>query len=411
MGEAYFMRRLKTIKYIKDKPSFGIEYDYKLIRKCYKKLGIPPDVWNPSILPLETHKYFVGFSERTIGKTTNTILLGMVMHMLYGTVIQYVRQDEKDIAPKNTSDLFNVITDPEYKYIEKLTDGKYNNVYYKSRRWYLSLTDDSGKVIEVSENHFMFMCDVLHATNLKSGYNAPTGDIIIFDEFIGYSYYPNEFVKFEDLISTIIRYRQSPVIFMLANTINKESQYFNELDVYSEVQRLEKGESTTVQTEKGTKIYLEWISNVKATQKKQSLNELFFGFKNSQLASITGSDWAIRSYPHIPEDINKYELLLRNLYIWHNDKYIRISLYNHTDIGLIAVCTKALYTYTDSIILTVQNEIDSKNKVYGDGTNSFRISKLMKLVWTLRNQNKMYYQTNDIGHFIKNYLDLCRKGV
>ena len=405
------MTRVKNIKYINDKISYGIEYDWKLIRKNYKKLGIPPDFWNPSKLPLENHKYFVGFSERTIGKTTNVLLLGMVMHVLYGTVIQYVRQDEKDIAPKNTSDLFNVIINPEYKYIEKLTDGEYNTVYYKSRRWYFALADETGKIINVAESHFMFMCDVLHASNLKSGYNAPTGDIIVYDEFITYNYYPNEFVKFEDLISTIIRYRRSPVVFMLANVINKESQYFNELDIYEEVQTLDKGNNTTKITEKGTKIYIEWISNEKASAKKKVLNELFFGFRNSQLASITGEDWAIKSYPHIPEEITKYELIFRGLYILHNDKLVRISLYNHTDIGLIAVCNKATYTHEDSLILTIQNEIDSKNKIYSDGLNNPRTAKLMKTIWNLRAQNKFYYQTNDIGHFVDNYLNLCKRGV
>lgn len=405
------MDRLKKIKYIENKISYGIDYDYHIIRKHYKKLGIPPDYWNPSKLPLETHKYFVGFSERTIGKTTNVLLLGMVMNALYGTIIQYVRQDEKDIAPKATSDLFEVITDPEYKYIEKLTDGVYNTVYYKSRRWYYARADENGKIVDIAENHFMFMCDVMHASNLKSGYNAPLGDIIVFDEFITYNYYPNEFVKFEDLVSTIIRYRRSPIIFMLANTINKESQYFNELDVYEDVQMLGKGENLSHTTEKGTKIYIEWISNEKATAKKRVLNELFFGFKNTQLASITGSDWAIRSYQHIPEDITKYELILRNIYISHNDRLVRISLYNHSEIGLIAVCNKALYTYDDSLILTIQGEIDSRYKIYGDGLNNPRTQKLFKTIWNLRAQNKFYYQTNDLGHFVDNYLNLCKRGV
>ena len=103
----------------------------------------------------------------------------------------------------------------------------------------------------------MMMLSIDKHLDYKSVYNCPTGDIIIFDEFIGNYYYRNEFVNFNDLLKTIIRERQSPIIVMLANVIEKNSQYFNELEIYDNIQRLHQGENEIITSERGTKIYVE----------------------------------------------------------------------------------------------------------------------------------------------------------
>ena len=97
------------MKYISDNPEYGIQYDWKKIRKEFAKLEIPQDVYDPTTAPLERAKYFVETSERNIGKTTNWLLLGMIMNDIYGTIIQYVRQTEAMIMPKALKDLFATI--------------------------------------------------------------------------------------------------------------------------------------------------------------------------------------------------------------------------------------------------------------------------------------------------------------
>ena len=123
------------VEYINNDKKLGIKYDYKLIRKEFKKLKIPKDVYDPSKLPLETAKWYISMSPRGVGKTTNLLLLGMEFNKNYGTEIQYIRFHESMIQNKNIKDLFEVIV--QHGYIEKLTGGKYNNVIYKARRWNL----------------------------------------------------------------------------------------------------------------------------------------------------------------------------------------------------------------------------------------------------------------------------------
>lgn len=395
------------MKFINDNPDYGILYDWKKIRKEFAKLGIPPDVYDPTTAPLEKAKYFVETSERNIGKTTNWLLIGMVMNSLYGTIIQYIRQTENMIMPKALKNLFSVIT--EFDYVSKITDGKYNTVIYKSRRFYYALADDSGNIVEQSPEHFMFCACIEKGEDLKSSYNAPLGDLIILDEFIGKYYYPNEFVRFCDLVKTIIRGRRSPIIVMLANTINPHSMYYNELEIYDDIQQMQIGEKRMIETSRGTKIYIEIIgATIEKKRKNNIINQLFFGFKNPMLGSITGDNWAVKCYPHIPEipddEENEYiTVISRQLYIFYNNKYVRLDLVQHYELGVCLYLHWATKTYSDSIIFTAVERYDPRYRYkLGNG-------KLEKYIRKMFNENRVYYASNDVGSFVESYFGYISK--
>lgn len=392
-----------NVKYYRNNPEYGIKYDWNHIRKKMKALGIPADVYNPIKAPLEYCKYFIGNSERNIGKTTNWLLLGMVMNQDYGTIIQYVRQKEDNIAPKSTKDLFRTIL--QYHYIEKVTDGKYSGIFYKSRRYYFCNYDSSGKPVDIAPEHFMFMCCVEKGEDLKSSYNCPTGDLIIFDEFINRFYYPNEFVRFEDLTKTIIRGRWSPIIVMLANTINPHSPYYNELMIYDDIQLMHIGESKIITTPKGTKIHVELIGAAAEKKKKNDIiNRLFYGFSNPLLGSITGDNWAISSYQHIPEleENESIETISRQLYVFYNNKYVRMDIVLHSTLGQCLYCHWASETHKDSIILTAEYRTDARYMYrYGTGLVEKYLKKMLA-------ENRVYYSSNDVGCFLDAYFNYIK---
>lgn len=389
-----------TIKYIQGNKENGIEYDFKLIRKEYSKLNCPDDVYNPCTAPLEKAKLFTILSERNVGKTTNWLLFGMIMNQLYGTEIQYIRQREDMIMPKSMKDLFSTIL--RYEYISKITDGEWNGVFYKARRFYYAKVDDSGKVIEAAAQHFMFCCCIEKATDLKSSYNAPLGDLLIFDEFIGKYYAVNEFISYCDLAKTIIRERRSPLFIFLANTINPHSPYFNELEIFETVQLMNPGDKNTIKTSRGTNIYIELVGvNQSRKTKKSIVNQLFFGFKNPLLGAITGESWSIDNYQHIPEyDEEKEEprVISRKIYVYNSNKYLRLDVIDNPDLGLCLYTHWASKTHKDSIILTCEDRFDNR---YHYGLGEGNIEKFIKKMY---NENRIYYATNDCGAFLENYI-------
>ena len=394
--------RVQKVEYWEGQPGFGVKYNFKAIRKLYKKLNIPPEYFNPAELPLESAKYFPTFSMRATGKTTDVLLLGMCFNALYDTEIIYVRQIEEMILPKVTKDLFSVITDPEYDYINVLTDGRYNGICYKARRWYYCNVDDQGKVIETAPHHFMFMCSVANANALKSGFNTNgRGDFIIFDEFINPVYMPDEWVQFCQLVKTIIRKRYSPIVFMLANTIDKESTYWHELEIYDEVKAMLPGETINKTTSGGSSVCVTYVSpSLQKAKKLQKFNRLFFGFKNKKLGSITGADWDIKPKPHIPESTySEVFPIIDNLYIYDHEKYVRLEIVQHTELGICVFVHWATKVYDDSIILTTEDITDRRFK-YGLGPRNLQLL-LAKLIAS----NKFYYASDDVGAFVSHYVN------
>ena len=156
------------MKYIDNDKKNGIEYDYKKIAKEYKKIVKDKDYQFPVRLPWGKVSTMIMMSERSIGKTTNFLIWGLLMWKEYGTIIHYVRTSYRSIESRALKDLFSTII--EHDYISKITDGEYNNVYYYGHRWYLTLTNEDGEIVKQSK-HFMFCCSVDKATDLKSSYN------------------------------------------------------------------------------------------------------------------------------------------------------------------------------------------------------------------------------------------------
>ena len=394
------------IDYIDNNPSNGVEYDWKFIRKWLKKLDIPDIYYNPLSAPLSNAAWFVELSERAAGKTTGWELLGLVMYWLYGTVTIYVRSTKEQIAPKNSSTLFDVVLDNGY--IEKLTGGEYNTAVYRSRKWYLAKADDSG-IVHIDSKYFCRMIAIEESGIIKSSFNETKGDLILFDEFIPINprqQRPNEFVEFVDVVSTVFRMRLCGKIVMLANTIDKYNQYFHDLEIFETVGCMDMGDRSTVVTNHGTRIFVEMVGvAAEFRKKKKRWVEMFAGFGKRELSAITGTAaWSVRNYQHIPQtesedgEIN-VELIFTKLYIYNSFKYVRLDIVENADLGLCVYAHWATKTHSDSIIMTNEEMTDSRY-IKGVAINT----KLYRTLITLLRAGKFYFASNDVGTFVENYL-------
>ena len=393
----------EKIEYLDGKQKLGIIIDWNKVRKEYKKLKIPKETHYPLKADISSCGYIIDLSDRSRGKTTNKLILGLLLYKMYGIELQYVRQRKTDIAPKTMNDLYKTVID--YKYIEKIFDNKFNDIFYHGKRWYLTLRDDNGEVVEKCEPHCTFCIGLDDSDSLKSVYNAPRGDMIFHDEFITSTYGYSDFIRFSDICKTIIRDRISPIIFMSANTINKNSPWFAELCIEKEIEPMEQGEDKIIVSDEGTHIFLE-ILDENISKDRANVNKRFWGFKNPKLSSITGKGtWATEAYPHIPtyrDDEEPPEVLQDILFIRHNSKYVMLRLVDDKERGLCVFVFPATRTYHDSIILTV-DDITTRNELFGLAKETFCVA-----YWRLFLQNKFYYSRNSEGAFLKSYMSLVR---
>lgn len=398
------------LKYLDNDTSRGLVYDWPAIRAEYNKLGCPSAFYNPTKVPIEKASWIVNISERVSGKTTNWLLFGMCMFKLYGTVTIYARPDRDDVAPKNAGTIFRVIL--ENNYIETLTEGKYNNIHYKSKRWYFCRTDEVGNIEEICPDHFCRMISLDESGKIKSGCNEPKGDLFLLDEFIPIEKWkqrPNEFVSLFDCISTIFRLRETGKIVLLANTLDKYNQYFHDLEVFERLMPMEPGDSCIHTTDDNTHIYIELIGPPKEfREKKKRWNDIFAGFKKPELSAITGkSTWVVKNYPHIPYKNEQYYVdrhentnrtLFNKFYIEHLNKCVNIEFVDNADIGLCAYVHWAEQPHKDSIIFSNTPVYDPRYH-YGSGLDT-RAGQILKRLFQLR---RVFFASNDVGSFVEGY--------
>lgn len=397
---------MEKITYIDGKSEKGIKYDLNKINALYKKLKCPADTFKPPIKALENHKYIIELSERSTGKTTNWILLGLCMNTLYGTKIQYIRQRESMTTPSICEKLVEVITTYNGgQYIKILTDGKYNSMVYHWKKFYYCNKDENGAITERAPIHCIQILSIDKNYDYKSSYNAPDGDLIILDEFLSKFYAFDEAITFFDLCSTIIRKRESPFIIMLANTIQLRSPYFEELMIQRTVSHAKKGQPISITTDLGTKIYFEIIDRPSNAQ-KQEHNRLFFGFNNPKLASITGGAvWAFEQVPHIPKC--EHTVLDKRLYIQLNNyDYLQLEIVDidGTTKFFVHGAKKPKY---DSIVLTLTEDriATEQDGTYLYGLGNKRICNLINNALAKRD---IYYSSNEVGYDFKNYIRQAR---
>lgn len=391
------------IKYIQDKQNLGIDYDWGLIRKEYNKLGVPSGYYEiPWKAIQDGNKYIMSLSERSTGKTTNLgLLVGLVMNRLYKTQVVYIRPTEDELSASHAQKLVDVIkTYNEGQYIKALTDGEYNSIYYHWRQFFYCFVGETGEIEKKSTTPIIQMLSVARASDYKSTLNLPLGDWIVYDEFIGKYYRPDEAIHFLDLLKTIIRDRLSPVVCMLANTINLNSQYFEEFEISREVRKLNKGDKRAITTDRGTKIYVEIVNLVRHDNTHSLLNSMFYGFKNPKIASITGGEvWAFECVPHILRDCTDKRVLARNLYIESGLELLQIEIVYNKEQGMHLEIHRASKTYPDSIIFTIGDQKDIR---YYFGLGHGNINRLLTKYITER---KVYYSSNEVGSIFKDYLN------
>lgn len=389
------------LEYINGNPLEGVVYDFNFLKNEYKKLKCPKDVYNPCQLPFESAKWFITLSERARGKTTNLLLFGMLIWWYYGTGICYVRSSEEMITPKFSKDLFSNIV--SWHYIEKISNGKYNNVTYKSRRWYFSHVNEDGETDIISPDAFCIMLSVDKDEDYKSVLETKN-DFIVFDEFIERYYYPQQFVMFCNLCKTILRERQSGIICLAANTIDKYSPWLKELMISEEVETLSQGDHKLLTTPKGTRVYVEILGKktAKAGIKQALFNKLYYGFDNPKLVSITGSDtWAMFNYPHTPRE---FKIIQKNHYLMYNDKLINLEICESIEGTIFINCHLATKTYDDSVIYTVDFYTDQKRYRY-----RFGVTPVDKFIWSKFDRNLFTYSDNSVGSLVEKYVDTCLK--
>lgn len=360
--------------------------------------------WTPDNILKEEADYNIVFGERSNGKTTGVLRYALEEHIKsgYKTQLGIIRRMEEDFRGNSGRQLYNGIV--SLGWISKLTKNKYSAVRYYSKRWYLCNYKDDGTLKNQAEEPFAMAFALSSEEHYKSS-SYPNIKIILFDEMITRKFYlPNEFILFQNVLSTIIRLRDDVKIFMLGNTINKYCPYFKEMGIKN-IDKMEKG---TIDVYKfgdtNLKVAVEY-SDFPVENKKSNK---YFAFNNPKLEMIKQGGWEIALYPHLPYSYTSSDIIYTYIVSFEN-ALLQCEIILKED-------SNSLFTYVHRKTTPIKDDIETL--VYQQGFNpkvNYRrfINKpkteLEKKIVRFFIDNNVYYQDNETGEVMRNYLLWCAK--
>ena len=343
--------------------------------------------------------YNVIFGERSNGKTYAVLEYALKRYCAGKGKLAVIRRWDEDFKAKRGASLFSAHV--QNGLVTKLTKGKWTDIYYYSGRWYLCTYDDKGKRIKEDEP-FAYAFSLSTMEHDKST-SFPDITTALFDEFLTRdAYMIDEFVIFTNVLSTIIRQRDDVKIFMLGNTVNQYSPYFTEMGL-TNVRKMKPGDIEVYSyDDKRLKVAVEY-TEPSATTKKSNF---YFAFNNPKLNMIKNGSWEFANYPHCPMKYRPADIALAFFIKWEEDiLQCEIVIVNDSYFIFIHKKTTPLRDTMNDLIYSVD---------YSPRPNYKRnllkpMSYIEKQIDKLFAEYKVFYQDNQVGEIVRNYLQWCKQ--
>lgn len=347
--------------------------------------------------------YYVIIGERSNGKTFSVMQHIVEDYLREGAQAALIRRMDIDFKQKRGDLMFSNLVDSGV--LLKISGGKWSGVYYRAMRWWLCNYDEDGKPI-LDDKPFCFGYALTAMEHDKSSGGTTNIRNVLFDEFLARTYLPDEFILFTQTLSSIIRHRNDVKIFMCGNTINPYAPYFGEMGL-TRIKQMKKGDiDVYTYGTSGLKVAVEFADS----PAKNKPSDVYFAFDNPRLSMITGKGnvWELDIYPHVPERYVPFDVLFTYFIVFDGEV-------------LQCECIRKdnghSFTYIHRKTTPLQN--DDKDLIYSlryDPRPNWRRrmtrprTPIERYILSQFQQDKVYYQDNEVGMMVENYLNASGKG-
>lgn len=350
----------------------------------------------------ENAHYNVIFGERSNGKTYAILRKTIENWFRNNKQSAIVRRWQDDFKSKRGATMYAALSEV----IKKESNDAFDHVDYYGGRFFMAAWEvkASGERVSVRDNVPFAYGFALSAMEHDKSTSYPDIDIILFDEFITRdSYLQDEFILFMNVVSTIVRQRRDVKIYMLGNTVNKFCPYFAEMGL-SHVKDMKPGQiDVYTYGESGLLVAVE-RTGTSTHNKKES--DVYFAFNNPKLKMITHGSWEIDIYPHLMGHFRSGDVLHSYFIIWEGEIL-------QADIVLDDL---SFYTYIHRKTTEIKNpdsdiifqiEPDKRYNYYKNLKKP--TDNISKKIANFFRSYKVFYQDNEVGEIVRNYLQWCDK--
>lgn len=343
-------------------------------------------------------QYNIIFGERSNGKTYSVKKLGIENYFNNHKQMAYIRRWSDDFTGKRGQQLFDDIVQDGT--LARITGGEWTNIYYFSSRWFFCRYDENNNRI-TDEIPFCYGFS-LNAMEHDKSTSYPNITLVCFDEFLTRSIYLNdEFIIFENVLSTIIRQRTDVTIFMLGNTVNKYAcPYFSEMGL-THIKKMQAGTIDVYRYgESKLTVAVEYVKPNKAGKD----SDIYFSFDNPKLKMIKGGAWEIDIYPHCPVKYAPKNVLF-TYFIKFDAELLQCEIIQKEE---------NLFTFVHPKTTPIQDE--TKDCIYSQEFNPLPnyhrkitrpVTSLEKKIAWFYKADKVFYSDNETGEIMRNYLLWC----
>lgn len=349
--------------------------------------------------------YRMIFGKRSDGKTYAVIHDALKKYWETGEQLAVIRRWDDDFSGENSAktmyDSLMCNGDGD-NVVARITNNAFTGVEYYAGKYYLTVTENdkicrSGHVIALAFS-------LTRAEHYKSG-SYPKVKTVLFDEFLtDRMYLPDEFITFQNLLSTIIRKRDDVTIYMCGNTIAKYNPYFTEMGL-TRAKDMKPGDLDVYSYgETQLRVAVEFSDS----PSKNAPSDVYFAFNNPKLAMITGQGevWQMKMYPHCPCKYTPAQVIFTYFIIFDNQLLqCEIILKGTDSFTYIHRKTTPLQRPTVDLIYCLDPDIrpNWKRKL----TQPEKAIEI-RVAWYFK-AGKVFYQDNEIGELVRAYLTACKQ--
>lgn len=342
--------------------------------------------------------YRIVFGERSNGKSYAFKKKCIENWLDNGKQFALIRRFEDDIKPSLITNYFSDMDE----YLSKLFKQyypQYTFVYLhaKQGKFILYGVDDDDLKYEIGIIGYYF---ALNTSTRAKGSQFPNVTLIGFDEFMtNERELPDEFSRFINLISTIIRKRTDTTIFMMGNTVNPHSQILHDMNI--DIRKIPQGTIKMFYTyhdngEIANKIAVEYCRHYEIPKE----SEAYFRFNNPKEAMIINGAWELDEYSLFNVD-EIYDKKIIAGFVFE-DSYRRMYGYL-TDENELLISETRLISRCEYITFTT-GESYFNRKVFNWYCGLPRVEKIIDKILTMKLNGKIRFSDNLVGcdfdHFI-----------
>ena len=269
----------------------------------------------------------------------------------------------------------------------------------------LLLTACSGGEKKVAQDQKPF-CRTYAISTAETTKGSDDGEIkyVCFDEFMTRVHYlTNEFVLFQNLLSSLIRTRSGVKIYMLANTVNKYCPYFSDMGLRN-VSKQKQGTIDVYRMGKSnTTIAVEYCSQSDVSVPVSK----YFAFDNPQLEMISSGAWEIALYRHAPDQISESRIVL-SFFVLFDNQIVQGDVHMYRGYPVIMYHLKTTPVKDpDRSIMYIQDSIDG-NPMHQVDLRAAP-TRAQALIVDLMKHQKAFYANNEVGELINNWMKYSMK--